>query len=129
MDHLTNEQLAVLREKLERMRDEFLELAKKHQAAALANRARDMGDRQDAASIEANRGREIHLAHHEHRQLREVEAALERIHQGTYGICAETEEPIPFARLLLQPTTRFTVEAQEALEQAKEDEDVEEDPY
>lgn len=38
------------------------------------------------------------------RALREVEAALTRIEEGTYGICVDGEEEIPFARLEAQPT-------------------------
>jgi DnaK suppressor protein len=38
---------------------------------------------------------------------------------GTYGVCEETDEPIPVGRLRLEPTARYTVEAQEDLEAEK----------
>jgi DnaK suppressor protein len=38
-------------------------------------------------------------------RLAEVDAALARIADGTYGICAVCGEPIPSARLEARPTT------------------------
>ncbi|HET6585401.1 MAG TPA: TraR/DksA C4-type zinc finger protein, partial [Nannocystaceae bacterium] len=49
----------------------------------------------------------------------EVSAALARMDAGTYGICEETGEPIPFERLRSEPTTRYTVEALELLERER----------
>jgi len=46
----------------------------------------------------------------------EIEAALNRIEKGTYGICEVTNKPIPRVRLDAIPWTRYTVEAQAQLE-------------
>lgn len=46
----------------------------------------------------------------------EIEAALNRIEKGTYGVCEITTKPIPKARLDAIPWTRYTVEAQAQLE-------------
>ena len=46
----------------------------------------------------------------------EIEAALNRIEKGPYGICELTGKPIPRARLDAIPWTRYTVEAQAQLE-------------
>jgi RNA polymerase-binding transcription factor DksA len=48
--------------------------------------------------------------------LLEIEEALRRIERGTYGICELTGKRIPKARLRAAPWTRFTVEAEAALE-------------
>ncbi len=45
-------------------------------------------------------------------RLREIEYALERIEQGTYGICEDTEEPIEKRRLEKMPWARLSLEAQ-----------------
>ena len=58
----------------------------------------------------------IRVSDHDRMHLVEIEAALARMDDGTYGICEETGDPIPFARLLLEPTTRYTVEALEVIE-------------
>jgi DnaK suppressor protein len=45
--------------------------------------------------------------------LREVGDALRRISQGTYGVCAECEEPISTKRLDAVPWARYCVTCQE----------------
>ena len=45
--------------------------------------------------------------------LLEVEQALARIENGTYGVCEETEEPIEPNRLLAIPWTRLSIEGAE----------------
>ena len=55
------------------------------------------------------------LANQEHLllKLREIELALVRIQDGTYGICEVTEEPIELQRLLSLPWTRLSIEGAE----------------
>jgi len=48
--------------------------------------------------------------------LYEIDEALKRIEKGTFGICELSGKPIPKARLVAIPWTRFTVEAQAQLE-------------
>ncbi len=43
-------------------------------------------------------------------QLEEVEAALQRMKKGKYGLCAECGEPIPYERLEAVPYTAYCVE-------------------
>ncbi len=52
-------------------------------------------------------------------QLLEIELALSRIENGTYGICEETEEPIERERLLAIPWTRLSIEGAEIRESMK----------
>jgi DnaK suppressor protein len=49
-------------------------------------------------------------------KLRQIEMALSRIHQGTYGICEETDEPIGQSRLEKMPWATLSVEAAEERE-------------
>lgn len=42
-------------------------------------------------------------------QMREIEDALQRIQEGSYGVCEETEEPIERERLLAIPWTRLSL--------------------
>ena len=51
--------------------------------------------------------------------LFEVDAAIQRILDGTYGICEKSGTPIPSERLGIVPWTRFTRETLEALERQK----------
>jgi RNA polymerase-binding protein DksA len=56
------------------------------------------------------------LAETERKFLREIDAALQRIEDGTYGICQMTGEPIPEARLEAKPWAMYTIEAARRLE-------------
>jgi RNA polymerase-binding protein DksA len=53
----------------------------------------------------------------ERKLLREIDEALERIDEKTYGICEGTGKPIPKARLKAQPWARYCVEYARMLEQ------------
>jgi DnaK suppressor protein len=57
----------------------------------------------DAAVADLETSVEVAALERDVVELREVEAALGRIHQGNYGICAGCGEDIPFARLLANP--------------------------
>ena len=50
------------------------------------------------------------------KMLAKVDLALGRIEGGTYGICEDTDEPIPVARLDARPQTTVTYDAQERRE-------------
>lgn len=52
-------------------------------------------------------------------QLKEIELALMRIENGSYGVCEETEEPIEKERLLAIPWTRLSIEGAEIQESVK----------
>ncbi|MGM8216513.1 TraR/DksA C4-type zinc finger protein [Bacillaceae bacterium W0354] len=56
--------------------------------------------------------REKDIALHEHmkEELREIERALRKIEQGTYGLCERTGEPIPIERLKAMPTARYIID-------------------
>ena len=49
-------------------------------------------------------------------QLFEIDAALQRIEKGTYGVCEISLEPIPRKRLQVRPYCRLTVKCQEEYE-------------
>jgi RNA polymerase-binding transcription factor DksA len=51
--------------------------------------------------------------------LREIDAALERIETGTYGICEESGKRITKARLRAIPYTRYCVEIAEKMENGR----------
>ncbi len=53
------------------------------------------------------------------RRLRNVERALQKVEEGTYGICDDTGEPIPRGRLEAVPEAIYTVEAQQRRERER----------
>lgn len=75
-------------------------------------------DTESADSATDEFDRDLALAMWESRDdlLQEVDAAILRIRDGTYGFCEETGKVIPAARLLAMPWTRYTIEAEQKLE-------------
>lgn len=58
----------------------------------------------------------VSLNAHDDRAIAEIDRALARVAEGTYGECEECENPIPIARLRAIPTARRCIECQEAAE-------------
>ena len=56
------------------------------------------------------------LLESEQQLLREIDEALRRIDERTYGVCLGTGNPIPKARLLAKPWAKYTVEYARMLE-------------
>ena len=46
-------------------------------------------------------------------ELKEIESALKRIEEGTYGICEMCDEPIAIARLKAKPFAKFCTDCRE----------------
>ncbi len=57
------------------------------------------------------------LIESERQILREIQEALMRVENGTYGICQGTNKPIPKVRLEAVPWAKYTAEYASALEQ------------
>ena len=70
----------------------------------------------DAGSDAYDRDFALSLLSQEQDALYEIDQALKRIEQGTYGVCEMSGKPIPRARLEAIPFARFTVECQSQLE-------------
>lgn len=127
MKHLSAGQIESLRVRLEQEQGGLMRQRQQEatDAVAAAERLPDVGDRQDAAATEAAQLAQWTLADHERARLAEIEAALRRMTDGSYGVCELTDEPIPYGRLEIEPTARTTVEAQadEERERSREKQD------
>ena len=66
----------------------------------------------DAGSDAYDRDFALNLLSQEQDALQEIQAALERITEGIYGICGMSGKKIPQARLEAMPIARLTVECQ-----------------
>ena len=66
----------------------------------------------DAGTDNFDRDFALSLLSTEQESLKEIEAAIERIYNGTYGNCEVTGEPIDPERLEAVPFTRFSLEGQ-----------------
>ena len=70
----------------------------------------------DQGTDDFDRTISLEVTHKEYEVLRQIERALEKIEEETYGVCDITGEPIPLPRLEAVPYATMTVKAQEKFE-------------
>lgn len=73
----------------------------------------------DAATEVFLRERNVTLNNNADELVGEIDAALARIENGTYGICERTGQQIPIERLEALPYARYTIEGQREVEQER----------
>lgn len=67
----------------------------------------------DRASTETDRSLELRTRDRTRKLISKIDEALERIEDGSYGFCIETDEPIGVKRLEARPIATLSLEAQE----------------
>jgi RNA polymerase-binding transcription factor DksA len=102
-----------LTEGIERHSEETLKRSVKDDAGDLSSYGQHMAD---AGTDTFDRDFALSLVSNEQEALSEIEAAIKRIIDGTYGICEITTKPISKERLLAVPFTRYSAEAQKQIE-------------
>ncbi len=102
-----------LTEGIERHSEETLKRSVKDDAGDLSSYGQHMAD---AGTDTFDRDFALSLVSNEQEALSEIEAAIKRIRDGTYGICEITAKPISKERLLAVPFTRYSAEAQKQIE-------------
>jgi len=75
-----------------------------------------MEDTDDWAAADAMAAHDIALVSRDLAELANVEQALGRMADGSYGECVDCGNPIPYARLAAYPAARRCVACQEAAE-------------
>jgi DnaK suppressor protein len=78
-----------------------------------------LADEIDIAQRSTDQAWLFRMADKDRKLLIEIEAALEKMHTGEYGVCEGTDEPIGFKRLELRPWTRYSMGYKEMLEREK----------
>jgi len=67
----------------------------------------------DRASLETDKSLDLRTKDRARKLILKIDAALERIEDGSYGYCEETGEAIGIARLIARPIATLCLEAQE----------------
>jgi len=70
----------------------------------------------DEGTDDFDRSVSLQVSDEEFKVIRQIDRALEKIDENTYGLCDITNEEIPLARLEAIPYATMTVKAQEMLE-------------
>lgn len=105
------------KKRLEEMRYQMTNLIRDSSEDVKADESKGYSQHQaDEGTDDFNRTITLEVTSKEFDILRQIERALEKIAEGTYGICDLSGEEIPLARLEALPYAAMTVKSQEKLE-------------
>ncbi|MDB9786780.1 TraR/DksA family transcriptional regulator [Bacteriovoracaceae bacterium] len=106
---MTRDQLELHREKLLQMKNSILNRGVLNISDDLFVSQDDLPDETDLASNIINQQVSFSIRNRELRKLRLIEMALQRIEDGTYGICDDCDDEIENPRLNNQPWTNLCI--------------------
>jgi len=109
---MNERQLAYFKAKLMDWKDDILRESK-GTVVNLKAETENHPDLVDRASSESDRALELRTRDRQRKLIGKIDAALQRIEDGSYGYCEETGEPIGIARLEARPIATLSLEAQE----------------
>ena len=103
------------RKVLDAKRRELLSGTSDREEILIENAAEDF----DRLQQQMNREVAIRNLDRESKLLKEVQAAMNRVEEGTYGICLRCEEEIPEKRMKAVPLAAYCVGCQETIERQR----------
>jgi DnaK suppressor protein len=109
---MNERQREYFRDKLLAWKEEILKEARET-LQHLQDESQNHPDFADRASSETDRAIELRARDRQRKLIAKIDAALQRIEDGTYGYCEETGEPISLKRLDARPIATLSIEAQE----------------
>ncbi len=105
-----------IKDMLLKTREELVQgIARKSRETAVSG-VSDIGDILDSVSEERTRELYMILTDREKQKLKQIDDALDRIEEETYGLCEECGVKIPRPRLKVVPFAKYCVECKEAIE-------------
>ena len=112
------EKLAHFEKILRSEREKHVENVRGDQAAALELSDDGVKDTVDMSLMDVNKELALRLGERESQMVADIDQALLRIREGSYGVCARCGKLIEERRLEALPTARFDAACQAAIESA-----------
>lgn len=113
--------LAALRRKLIEERDRVMAEYERDITAAQSIQEEGVEEFEELAEMDAEREQLFAYSEQDRETLRLIEEALQRMDDGTYGLCLWSGRPIPLNRLRAIPWARYGTDVQERIEGGKLD--------
>ncbi|NGX34416.1 MAG: General stress protein 16O [Candidatus Anoxychlamydiales bacterium] len=110
---------------IEKFKEQLLELRKKINGAinGAKEEVKELDETKGYSQHQADEGTDdfgktinLEVSNKEYLIVKQIDRALEKIDEGTYGICDISQKEIPKARLIAIPYATMTVDAQEKTE-------------
>lgn len=124
---LTKKQLDYFKEKLlsekQKVLEEMDELQQSNLKQSISDSAGEISRYSyhlgDVASLSYGREFSMGLAERQQKYLEQIDEALQRIEEGSYGVCKVTGELIPVERLEEVPVAKYSVKGKEIMEKRR----------
>ena len=110
-------EMSVFQEILERRAAELVQVLRKRDGIAIEKSA----DQMDEIQYASERDLAMRNVDRESSLLRQVKAALRRIHDGSFGVCIECELPISPKRLAAVPWASRCIQCQDAADRDRQE--------
>jgi DnaK suppressor protein len=108
--------MKTIKEMLLKKREDLVQEISRRSKASTESGAQDIGDILDSVSEERTRELDMILTDREKRKLAQIDDAIDKIDENTYGLCEDCGVKIPKARLRVLPFAKYCVECQEKTE-------------
>jgi DnaK suppressor protein len=118
---MTKAQLKKFRELLEQKRDEIVKRAQQTLSEDMTLDANDLPDEMDLASSEYLQSFTFRLRGREKVFLDKIQKALEKLDNGSFGVCDDCGEAISIKRLEARPETTLCIRCKEDQERVEKD--------
>jgi DnaK suppressor protein len=105
-----------IKDMLLRMREDLVREIARRSKVPTEGVMPDIGDILDSVTEERTRELDMILTDREKKKLNQIDDAIDRIEDGSYGLCDECAVKIPKGRLKVVPFAKYCVECQEKLE-------------
>lgn len=106
---------------LEAEKEKILKMAREATQDRMGTSTDDLKDDMDLASSELDQAMVFRFRDRERNLLKKIEKALQKIENGTYGICENCEEPIDIRRLEVRPVTELCIKCKQEQEKKEFD--------
>jgi DnaK suppressor protein len=114
---MDQEKLEHFRRELLRQRESILNKSKKLKEESYTLGTDGIQDMADAASNAYNADILMSLSDNDRTMVKEIDSSLDKIANGTYGICEECEEPIAEKRLEASPVAHYCITCKRLIEE------------
>lgn len=106
----------LLKEELESRKARIQKVVSDNEKEMKALNSTEVSDEADHATISTDSAIEQAITNKQLTELKEIDYALFKMENGTYGICEMCEEPIGLQRLKVKPQAKFCIVCREIVE-------------
>ena len=115
---MTEEQLKEFETMLNKRKDEIQKTIQYSEKEIQSLKSADASDEADHATISTDSEIERTINSKMMQELKDIDYALSKIANNTYGICEMCEEPIGIARLQVKPQAKYCIVCREIAEKS-----------